>query len=235
MIGMTRRVALVGAAVLLAGCAASTSGTGSVSDPAVSPSHPPPTSAAGPTGFPSSSPTAVPSATTPSSIPARLTITGTSTGTVYTVAVSAMDTIKDCAAHAYGAALQAFLRRHPCLRATRRLVSLVQGARVVALSTVVVECPVGGASDPYRYAGQFADLERADGTGSMNDLLLDGVRVPGMGTRIPGAEVFTVLGQDNVVTVFDGWYESGTTARNDPAIRSVERDLFLTPVAVPAP
>jgi hypothetical protein len=214
---------------------------------------------AGPTGFPSTTaappttgppvtssttvppstepPTATvpPSSTSGTASPATtVVVTGSSTGRSYTLQVWAKSTITDCGAHAYGAPLVTFFRNHPCKRATRRLLTIDSAAgRTLAISTIAVECQYGGASDPYANAGRLTTLEKAQHTGSMNDLLREGVRVPGLGTSIPKNEAFAVIGQDTVVTIFDAWYTTGATTPDDPSIVRLENDLFLTPVAVP--
>lgn len=242
---------------LLAGCASATSGSGSVQvgstgavpSPTGSVRGFPSTSAASSTApgtvGPASS-TALPSSTTSPSSPAlpsstqavaprTVTVTGTQSGHTYVVGVWATSKVTNCAAHAYGAPLIAFFRQHPCTSATRRLVTLDSAdGRRLAMSIIVVECQYGGATDPYADAGLLTTMERADGTGSMNDLLREGVRVPGMQSAIPRDEAFAVDSQDTVVTIFDAWYTTNATTPDDPSIVQLEHDLFLTPVAVPA-
>jgi hypothetical protein len=164
-----------------------------------------------------------------------LSVSGTVTGTVYTVQVWAMDHITDCAAHAYGAKMIAFLRAHPCHSATRRILTLDLDGRTDAMSTIAVTLPPHGtdaSGDVYAYAGKFLQLENANGTGSMNDLLREGVHVPGIQAAVPHAEAFYAQGEDLGVTVFDAWYAQGTTPNQAVELIALERDLFLTQVSV---
>jgi hypothetical protein len=89
--------------------------------------------------------------------------------------------------------------------------------------------PIG--QDPYAAAGRFIKLERANNTGSINDLLREGHAIPGIASSIPSNEVFQVVGQDNSATVLDAWYADGTTDPHDPALRDLETDVFLTPLS----
>jgi hypothetical protein len=70
-------------------------------------------------------------------------------------------------------------------------------------------------------------LEEADGTGSINDLLREGYRLPSGPGAVPAAEAFNVLGQDNGVTVWDAWYLDGATRTNDSALVQMTKDIFL--------
>jgi hypothetical protein len=161
-------------------------------------------------------------------------VTGSSTGTEYSVRILAEDHITDCAAHAYGAKLLTFLRAHPCASATRRLVTLSLDGTKVAMSIIAVSFPPAPESSPggpSTYAGKFATLEEADGTGSMNDLLREGRRVPGLPAELPSGEVFTVLSQDLQVAIFDSWYVDSATPSDSRPLKDLATDLFLTPVA----
>ena len=64
----------------------------------------------------------------------------------------------------------------------------------------------GHPADPYVYSSQFARLENESGTGSINDLLRAGTRLPGWPTSIPAAGAFEVTGEDNGLWIFDAWY-----------------------------
>jgi hypothetical protein len=163
-----------------------------------------------------------------------VTVTGSETQRTYRIRVRATDHLTDCVTHAYGAPLVSFLRRHDCQSATRRLVTLDLGGSTVALSIITVTMPPDNAGDGaklFSYAGRLAQLENADGTGSMDDLLREGVRVPGLQSAIPGSEAFLVLGQDLVVTIFDGWFVHSATPDQDPRVLALEHDLFVTPVS----
>jgi hypothetical protein len=157
-------------------------------------------------------------------------VTGTNTGTRYVAHVYASDTITDCAAHAYGARMIAFLRAHPCRLAHRVLATVDADGRTVVLSAISTSFGGSGA-DPYSGASKFRELEEADGTGSINDLLREGHHIAGVASRIPPTEAFQVVGQDQGVTVFDAWWAIGTTPDQAPALVNLEQDLFLTPLA----
>jgi len=102
--------------------------------------------------------------------------------------------------------------------------SLLQAEPTLAQSATGIPGP---ASDPYKYAAEFADLERASGTGSINDLLRDGYRLPSGPTAIPASEAFNVLSQDDGVTIYDAWYLQGSTPNQDPALMTMTQDIYL--------
>lgn len=239
-----RRIAVCAlASAVLTACASTVSGhgsgAGSSAPSAVTSSlpssggfRPPSSPAPGSSSLPGSGPRSSPPVAHPIS---RVTVTGSTTGTAYQVDIWAVDRITDCAAHAYGSALVAFLRAHPCHSATRRLLTLDLDGREVALSSVAVTLPPygsGTSGDVYRYAGEFVRLENANGTGSMDDLLREGVRVPGVQSAIPADEAFLVQGEDLGVAVFDAWYVHGPTPSQAVELVRLERDLTLTPISV---
>jgi hypothetical protein len=199
--------------------------SGFPSDPAstgastTAPSAPAGSTVAGSTPAPSSSSSARP-------YEKAITIRGTTTGTTYRALIWDTDTITDCATHAYGTAMLDFLRRHPCDGARRVLATLTLGGRTVDVSLISTGFAPAG-SDLYRNTATFVKLERADGTGSINDLLSEGGYLPGA-TRIPSDEAFDVLAQDNGVTVFDAWYATGTTTDQDKSLLKLEEDLYLS-------
>jgi hypothetical protein len=155
-----------------------------------------------------------------------ISVVGTS-GQTYAVNLWSSSTVTDCAAHSYGTKVPAFLRTHPCRSAHRVLVTVPYNGRTAVLSEVDVDIPAAGA-DPYKNASGLATLERADGTGGLNGLLREGVRIPGVASAIPFREAFEVYGQDTGVTIFDAWWQSGATADQDPKLVQLEMDLYLT-------
>ncbi len=230
------------AAVALTACSSTLAGQGSDGSPGNSdgPSGGSGAAGSGPSrpDFPSGSSTPAGSGTTtaPASSPTVasstptyqvVTVQGTSGGGTITARVYAQDRISGCAEHAYGAVMIRFLHAHRCSGAKRVLATTEVGGRTVVLSAISTGFP-GTAADPYGVAAQFAKLEQADGTGSINDLLREGHSIPGLATRIPSHEVFRVLGQDIGVTVFDAWYARGRTDDHDRALRDLEEELFLT-------
>jgi hypothetical protein len=102
--------------------------------------------------------------------------------------------------------------------------------RLLAVGLAVTA--VGPAGDEYRYAAQFTKLEQADATGSMNDLLREGRRIPGGPARIPTHEAFEVITQGLGVTVFDAWFTESATRDQEPELVRLEQDLAVTPVAI---
>lgn len=232
-------------AALLAACTSTVSGNGTATSAGApasggSASHdfPSGTGSAGASSTTSSEPQSATPASAPPSSPATssaqaartITVTGTTTQTRYVAHVYASDTITDCAAHAYGATMIAFLRAHPCRPAHRVLATVDTAGRTAVLSTISTSF-AGTGADPYSGVGKFRQLEEADGTGSINDLLREGHHVAGIASRIPAREAFSVVGQDQGVTVFDAWWASGTTPDQEPALLKLEQDLFLTPLA----
>lgn len=164
------------------------------------------------------------------------TIEGTNNSGTYRMTLWAKDDQRNCAAHAYGQ-VAAFFGQHPCRAMTRYLWTLPFNGREAVVSIVIVLNeigplqPINGVSYTYEYAEQLTKLENSPGTGSVNDLLREGHRIPGVGSSIPVGEVFQVLGEDSGVDVFDAWYATGTTASNDPALRQLEQNLFLSEAA----
>lgn len=241
-----RTAAAVVLALALAGCSSSVAGHGA-NAPAGPTSHTPDfpaqTSQGGGPGPASGSTDSVPtnSVTTPN-VPEPSTDGAPSTGSqpsgqpttvtvdsgaTYNATIWAEDDISDCAAHAYGGPMIAFLRKHPCRGAHRVLATINLHGKLVALSVISTGF-AGTANDPYVNAGKFEQLEQANHTGSINDLLREGHSIPGIATQIPPQEAFEVLGQDSGVQIFDAWYATGTTRDQDPTLVHLEQSLFLS-------
>jgi len=144
----------------------------------------------------------------------------------YRVAIWAQVNNRSCAGHAYGKAVIAFLKKHPCGRLRRILGTTTVDGRPVAIAESATSFSSSGG-DPYQITGDFTLLEQRDGTGSINDLLREGHRIPQGPSSIPAKEVFKVLSQDNVVTIWDAWYLDGPTASNDPALLKMINSVFL--------
>jgi hypothetical protein len=147
-------------------------------------------------------------------------------GTRYVIKVWADVKDSTCADHAYGRPIITFLTQHPCSGLERYLATTTVGGRPVGFAESAAAFP-GTARDPYRWAGRFAALERANGTGSLNDLLREGYRLPSGPAAIPSGEAFNVIGQDQEVSVWDAWYLDGPTPSNDPALIKMTEDAFL--------
>lgn len=224
---------MVGAAAALAGCASTTDGAGRAgpaTSPAVStPSEPTPIATE-----PTSPETATISVTqTPSetihaapSAPLRTATVHAADGATYVIKIWADVQDDTCFDHAHGGPIVTFLTQHPCGGLHRYLATTTVHGRPVGFNESATGFP-GTAEHPYRDASRFADLEEQDGTGSIDDLLMDGYRLPSGPTSVPADEAFNVLGQDQGVTVWDAWYLDGATPTNDPALIKMTQDVFL--------
>jgi hypothetical protein len=227
------------ATALLAGCSSAIGGNGSpaaaIATSTRSSSAPLSTATTAATsaaaaGAASSSPAASP---TPELV-TNITGTGTVGGT-YQMTLWAHDVISDCGAHSYGQQIIAYFSAHPCRSATRRLWTMPLDGRTLAVSVVSVSAQITKVNEnpDFQYAQQLADLENADGTGSVNDLLREGSRIPGAGASIPGNEVFSVLTQDGLVVIMDVWYVTGATNPKDADLADIEADLTFSDAAAP--
>lgn len=143
----------------------------------------------------------------------------------------AADRVTNCSEHSYGAPIIEYFRAHPCRSATRRLFGILVDGRVAVMSTIVVTCALGPRRDPYRWTGKLYRLERANGTGSVNDLLREGVHISGVASSIPAHEAFGVFAQDDAVAIMDAWWSKGSTQDQDHTLLAAEQNLFLSPVA----
>jgi hypothetical protein len=231
-----RHALLIGlsAVLMLAGCTSAQSGSGTPAAGVQLPSSSSPAPSS-PTQAPSKAPTSPPSV---SPVAPLLTadITGSSSPvTIYKMDLWAKDWITDCAAHSYGQPILAYFAAHPCRSATRRLWTFDLKGRTAALSIVTVLAQVTKVNEnpDFSAAQTLVDLENADGTGSINDLLREGKRIPGASTSIPANEVFYVGGEDGTVFIMDGWYTSGSTNPKDGPLTAAELDLSRSDAAVP--
>jgi hypothetical protein len=222
--------ALLLAGALLAACTSTTSGsghlvtpshTGTPDFPSISPST---TTPEPPTSAPVSSPTET-THPVPSS-PLRTLRVHAADGITYVVEIWAAVRNRTCFDHAYGQVMVEWLTRHPCSGLTRYLGTTTVGGRPVGFAESATGFP-GRPGDLYGEAATFARLEQANGTGSLNDLLREGYRLPSGPTSIPSSEAFNVLGQDQGVTVWDAWYLDGPTPDQDPPLMTMTEDLFL--------
>jgi hypothetical protein len=224
-----RIIALAPVAALLAACAGTIDGTGTVSgEPGRAASSSPdfPASTAPGSASASPSPSGKGSTHPVPSAPLRKVLVHGSGGTAYPVQIWADVRDATCADHAHGGPIVRYLTAHPCNGLHRYLGTTVVGGRAVGFAMSATGFH-GPTSDPYRYAAQFTRIEEADGTGSIDDLLMDGYRLPAGPSQIPTSEAFTVVGQDEGVTVWDAWYFTGRTPENDPKLLKMAQDLFL--------
>jgi hypothetical protein len=224
--------AAAAAATLLAACSSTTSGRGAAEVPTRGGSSTPDFPIAPATSEPSAEPT-TPAVSTPATStihpappsPVR-SVTVHTESTDYVVKIWWDVEDETCFDHAYGQPIVSFLIKHPCSGLHRYLATTTVNGRPVAFAMSATGFP-GRPRDLYGEAGTFARLEQADNTGSLNDLLREGYRLPDGPTAIPPSEAFNVLGQDQGVTVWDAWYLDGTTPTNDPALIEMTQDLFL--------
>ncbi|HEV7206412.1 MAG TPA: hypothetical protein VGN18_17535 [Jatrophihabitans sp.] len=225
-------VTLVVAATLAACASSTTRGSGVAASPTGSSGGSTadfPASSGGAGSSPPSSGPASPPASSPV-IPAPATPiethTVTSDNRTYVVQVWVRKRDTECITHAHGKPLLDFLRQHPCLGLERVLATTTVGGRPVgyAESSTGFRSTTGNL---YANAAEFKRLELADNTGSINDLLSEGYRLPRGPTSIPPGEAFGVIGQDNGVAVWDVWYLDGPTQSQDKALLQVITDLYL--------
>lgn len=130
-----------------------------------------------------------------------------------------------CAGHAYGNAVVAYLRKHPCRGLTRQLGTTVVDGRGVGFARSVLGF-AGTAPGVYSVAGDFETLVSKDGTGNLADLFRSGYRLPSGPARVPSPDAFNVQGQDAGVIVLDAWYLSGRTPENDPPLTQLGEETF---------
>ncbi len=147
-------------------------------------------------------------------------------GRSYVVKIWAEKTVTNCAAHAYGAPVISFLRRHPCFSMRQLLATTTVDGKAVGFAQRSIGFR-GGMNASYRAAGEFRDLVTQSGTGNLNDLMREGYRLPSGPSAVPFPNAFSALGQDNSVTVVEAWYLSGPTPDNDPPLVRMAQDIFL--------
>jgi hypothetical protein len=239
---MTPLAGVAGAVLVLVACSSTTGGsgtagnasppgapvsTGSPGQPSGFPSAPTPATTAVPVGPPSR----VPSSTRPvihhaPATPVRTATAHGTNGVDYVIKVWVQNSVTNCAAHAYGTPIITFLKAHPCHGVSRSLATTVVNGRGVGIAASSISFT---GTDPavYETAGQFATLVTKDGTGSLNDLLREGYRLPSGPTSLPSPDAFDALGQDDSVTVFDAWYLSGSTPNNTKPLETMEQNIFL--------
>lgn len=227
-------VVSLAAVLAVAACTTSTAGSGSVGAPAVGNSSSSPDFPSASSAAPASSGAAAPSSASASASPTvhPAPATPLRTATVHasdaTYVVKVWADVKDdtCFDHAHGTPIVNFLTQHPCTGLHRMLATTTVKGRPVGMAISETGFQ-GPASDPYKYASAFIKLEQQDGTGSIDDLLMDGYRLPQGPTAIPAGEAFNVVGQDEGVTVWDAWYLDGPTPTNAKPLMQMTLDLFL--------
>lgn len=202
------------------------SGAGSSAGPSSTPGQ----TGAGPTsngttGGPTSS-SAASSGTAPAKPIATQLVQGVN-GASYQVDIWAFASDKDCAAHAHGDAVVAFLTQHPCAGMRRLLATTSLNDRKVAFAAEAVDLPGGTTDRPFATSADFQDLISTPADGGPNDLLRDGKRIPGGPTALPGDAVFSYGGQDSAVYTLHGWYLGAATGSDAGPLTQLLSDVSV--------
>ena len=235
-------VALLASAALAAACSSSSSGTpqANTAVPTLPSTLPvstgptltitaPGTSPASSQTAASTSPKSSPSVTirsAPSTPEREVTVTSSDGTRTYDIKIWWQVSDTDCADHAYGTPVIQYLTAHPCMGLTRLLATTTVNGRAAGFAQSSIGF-VGNAPDVYQVAGNFAVLEKKNGTGSINDLLREGYRLPNGPPKLPSSEAFDVESQDSDVTIVDAFYLSGSTPNNDKALVQMAQDVYL--------
>lgn len=138
------------------------------------------------------------------------------------------DVIHDCAKHAYGAKVIAFLARHHCGTARRTLATVFHTHFAVNLSSVVTRFP-GTVRNPLGAQFRFTQLASARGAGGIDDLLRDGHQIPGPIGKPPKTAVYGVYPLNTNVDILYGWYHQKPTAAYRTSLKLIEQDVAFTP------
>ena len=130
---------------------------------------------------------------------------------VYAVKVS--DVIADCASHAHGRAKNSFEAQN-CVKATRFLASGHVNGRPVLY--VVSQIQMGSADA----AASIKEVLDSNGTGNLNDLLLEGNTFPGAPAKMPDSGYASVQTGALVVLAEAGFDDGGPSSNTNPALRA---------------
>lgn len=152
---------------------------------------------------------------------------GTTTGRRYCGLLWTSDVVHDCAKHAHGAKMIAFLQKHKCGPTGRALATVF--VRHDAINVTSVETSfAGSARNPFGAQLEFTNLVKSSRGGGIDDLLRDGHRIPGPHGRPPAHAVLGVFAIGANINVIDAWYRDKPTPKNDYNLRLVEADLKLS-------
>jgi len=223
-------IAAISAVVVLAGCSETLNGTANHSVNPATVSNIPTIalpSATESTTVPASSSSVAASATT-HPVPSKPVRTATVTSGAHNYVIEVWAEVRNatCADHAYGQ-VATFLTQHPCRGMTRQLATTYVNGKAVGFAVTAIDIPGSDAQHLYDNADAFSKLENAEGTGSVNDLMREGYRLPSGPTAVPSPDAFRTLGEDAVVTFYDIWYLNGPTPTNDPALLQMAQEIFL--------
>ena len=232
-------LALLASAALVGACSSSDNGTGQANTgiptvPSTIPVSTGPTltitpSAVTSTPAASTSPKSSPSVivkAAPTTPVREATVTSADGTRTYDITIWWQVNSDDCADHAYGNPVIQYLTAHPCHGLTRLLATTTVNGKAVGFAQSSLGF-VGNAPDVYQTAGNFAALEKKDNTGSVDDLLRDGYRLPHGPSKLPSPDAFDVESQDSGVTIVDAFYLSGPTPNNDKALVQMAQDMYL--------
>lgn len=222
------------AAVALAGCSSSNQGKGTTSGTVPVTTPAPTTAPTTASTTPVTPTTSASSSVSPSvvikpapSTPLReVTVTSTDGKRTYDIKIWADVQTTDCADHAYGNPVIAYLTAHPCHGLDRILATTSVNGKPVGFNQSSLGF-VGNAPEVYQTAGNFATLERKDGTGNVSDLFREGYRLPSDPSKLPSPDAFNVESQDSGVTIVDAFYLDRKTPNNDPALIQMAQDIYL--------
>ena len=227
-------LALIAAGALASGCSSNSQGQGQSGAGDSTVPTPTPTSTAPTTTpvAPSTASTKAPSSASaiakpaPSSPVREVHVTSTDGKRSYDVKVWWQVDSEQCADHAYGTPVVQYLTAHPCQSMVRLLATTTVAGKAVGFASSSLGF-IGNAPQVYKIAGNFAALEARDGTGSVNDLLREGYRLPSGPSALPSPDAFDVESQDSGVTIVDAFFLTGPTPNNDPALVQMAKDLYL--------
>jgi len=156
---------------------------------------------------------------------------GTHSQSPYCAVVWSSDVIHNCAKHAYGRKMIAFLRKHHCRSATRTLATVFHAHFAVNVSSVATAFP-GTAHNQFGAEFKFTQLAKTRSAGGIDDLLRDGHRIPGPAGTPPKHAVYGVYPLNTMVDVLYAWYagyRSGPTPGLPPSLKTIEQDIAFTP------
>jgi hypothetical protein len=130
---------------------------------------------------------------------------------VYAVQVS--DVITDCASHAHGLTKSSFKTQN-CLKATRFLASGQVSGRPVLYVVSQIQMASTDA------AASIKEVLDSNGTGNLNDLLLEGKTFPGAPAKMPDSGYASIQTGAAVVVAEAGFDDGGPSSNTNPALRA---------------
>jgi hypothetical protein len=137
------------------------------------------------------------------------------------------DVIHNCAQHAYGTTMIAFLKQHPCGSARRVLATVYLRHGPVDISSIATSF-AGTANNPFGAELDFTNLEKARRTRGLKDLLREGDRMPGPHAYGPAHAMFGVYALNVNINIIRAWYPDRPTATHDQQLALLERDLAFS-------